>query len=130
MIEWITLLLDSKFLMRANGILGFLLLGFFVFFYFSKEGRDERGRGLIATASLIAFVALFFLLNIVANNLSWLMDNHVRLMNGLQLSYTLFLFIADIALVDFKENQIVLKKVNFATFTTFQISVVDFLLLM
>ena len=124
MIEWITLLLDSKFLMRANGILGFLLLGFFVFFYFSKEGRDERGRGLIATASLIAFVALFFLLNIVANNLSWLMDNHVRLMNGLQLSYTLFLFIA------FKENQIVLKKVNFATFTTFQISVVDFLLLM
>lgn len=130
MIEWITLLLDSKFLMRANGILGFLLLGFFVFFYFSKEGRDERGRGLIATASLIAFVALFFLLNIVANNLSWLMDNHVRLMNGLQLSYTLFLFIADIALVDFNENQIVLKKVNFATFTTFQISVVDFLLLM
>ena len=96
MIEWITLLLDSKFLMRANGILGFLLLGFF---YFSKEGRDERGRGLIATASLIAFVALFFLLNIVANNLSWLMDNHVRLMNGLQLSYTLFLFIADIALL-------------------------------
>ena len=94
MIEWITLLLDSKFLMRANGILGFLLLGFFVFFYFSKEGR-----GLIATASLIAFVALFFLLNIVANNLSWLMDNHVRLMNGLQLSYTLFLFIADIALL-------------------------------
>ena len=55
MIEWITLLLDSKFLMRANGILGFLLLGFFVFFYFSKEGRDERGRGLIATASLIAW---------------------------------------------------------------------------
>lgn len=99
MIEWITLLLDSKFLMRANGILGFLLLGFFVFFYFSKEGRDERGRGLIATASLIAFVVLFFLLNIVANNLSWLMDNHVRLMNGLQLSYTLFLFIADIALL-------------------------------
>lgn len=99
MIEWITLLLDSKFLMRANGILGFLLLGLFIFFYFSKEGRDERGRGLIATASLIAFVALFFLLNIMANNLSWLMDNHVRLMNGLQLSYTLSLFIADIALL-------------------------------
>ena len=47
MIEWITLLLDSKFLMRANGILGFLLLGFFVFFYFSKEGRDERGEDLL-----------------------------------------------------------------------------------
>ena len=89
MIEWITLLLDSRVFMRANGILGFLLLGLFIFFYFSKEGRDERGRGLIATASLIAFVAL----------LIWLMDNPVRLMNGLQSAYTLFLFIADIALL-------------------------------
>ncbi len=76
-----------------------LLLGVFIFFYFSKEGRDERGRGLIATASLIAFVALFFLLNTVGQNLIWLMDNPVRLMNGLQLAYTLFLFIADLALL-------------------------------
>lgn len=38
MIEWITLLLDSRFFMRANGILGFVLLGLFVFFYFSKRG--------------------------------------------------------------------------------------------
>lgn len=99
MAEWITLLLDSRFFMRANGIFGFLLLGVFIFFYFSKEGRDERGRGLIATASLISFVALFFLLNTVGQNLIWLMDNSVRLMNGLQLAYTLFLFIADIALL-------------------------------
>ena len=99
MIEWITLLLDSRVFMRANGILGFLLLGLFIFFYFSKEGRDERGRGLIATASLIAFVALFFLLNTVGQSLIWLMDNPVRLMNGLQSANTLFLFIADIALL-------------------------------
>lgn len=99
MIEWITLLLDSRVFMRANGILGFLLLGLFIFFYFSKEGRDERGRGLIATASLIAFVTLFFLLNTVGQSLIWLMDNPVRLMNGLQSAYTLFLFIADIALL-------------------------------
>lgn len=99
MIEWITLLLDSRVFMRANGILGFLLLGLFIFFYFSKEGRDERGRGLIATASLIAFVALFFLINIFTNHLIWLMASHVRLMNGLQLTYTLFLLIADIALL-------------------------------
>lgn len=30
MIEWITLLLDSRVFMRANGILGFLLLGLFI----------------------------------------------------------------------------------------------------
>ena len=42
MIEWITLLLDSRVFMRANGILGFLLLGLFIFFYFSKEGRPQE----------------------------------------------------------------------------------------
>lgn len=99
MLEYISFLLDSSFFMRANGILGFILLGLFIFFYFSKEGRDERGRGLIATASLIAFISLFFLLNIVGQNLIWLMNNPVRLMNGLQLAYTLFLLIADIALL-------------------------------
>ena len=64
MAEWLTILFDSRIFMKVNAVLGFLFLGFFVFFYFSKEGKDERGRGLIATASLIAFIALFFLLNI------------------------------------------------------------------
>lgn len=101
MVEWITLLLDSKVFMRANGILGFLLLGLFIFFYFSKEGRDERGRGLICYSFTNCFCALFFLLNTVGQSLIWLMDNPVRLMNGLQSAYTLFLFIADIALLIF-----------------------------
>ena len=56
MVEWLTILFESRIFMKVNAGLGFLFLGFFVFFYFSKEGRDERGRGLIATASLIAFV--------------------------------------------------------------------------
>ena len=57
MVEWLTILFDSRIFMKVNAGLGFLFLGFFVFFYFSKEGRDERGRGLIATASLTAFAA-------------------------------------------------------------------------
>lgn len=99
MIEWLTILFDSRIFMKVNGMIGFLLLGLFIFFYFSKEGRDERGRGLIATASLIAFVVLFFLLNILAFSTSWVMDNPVRLMNGIQLAYSLFLFTADISLL-------------------------------
>ena len=59
MAEWLTILFDSRIFMKVNAVLGFLFLGFFVFFYFSKEGKDERGRGLIATASLIAFIALY-----------------------------------------------------------------------
>lgn len=99
MIEWLTVLFDSRVFMKANAILGFVFLGFFIFFYFSKEGRDERGRGLIATASLAAFVVLFVLLNAAAYFFSWAMDNIVRLANLIQTVYTLFLLSADIALL-------------------------------
>ena len=99
MIEWLTVLFDSRVFMKANAILGFVLLGFFIFFYFSKEGRDERGRGLIATASLAAFIVLFVLLNAAAYFFSWGMDNIVRLANLIQTVYTLFLLSADIALL-------------------------------
>ena len=78
MVEWLTILFDSRIFMKVNAGLGFLFLGFFVFFYFSKEGRDERGRGLIATASLIAFAMLFVLLNIVPYFFEWSMDNIVQ----------------------------------------------------
>ncbi|MCI9022543.1 MAG: hypothetical protein HFH32_17850 [Eubacterium sp.] len=99
MVEWLAILFDNRIFMRLNAWLGFLFLGFFVFFYFSKEGKDERGRGLIATASLIAFAALFVLLNIAAYSFKWGMDNIVRLANIIQTVYTLFLLIADIALL-------------------------------
>ncbi len=99
MVEWLAILFDNRIFMRLNAWLGFLFFGFFVFFYFSKEGKDERGRGLIATASLIAFAALFVLLNIAAYSFKWGMDNIVRLANIIQTVYTLFLLIADIALL-------------------------------
>ena len=99
MVEWLAILFDNRIFMRLNAWLGFLFLGFFVFFYFSKEGKDERGRGLIATASLIAFAALFVLLNIAAYSFKWGMDNIVRLANVIQTVYTLFLLTADIALL-------------------------------
>lgn len=99
MIQWITALFDSRIFMKLNAWFGFLLLGLFIYFYFSKEGKDERGRGLVATASLIAFVMLFFLLNIAAYSFRWGMDNIVRLANVIQTVYTLFLLTADIALL-------------------------------
>lgn len=99
MIEWLTRLFDNRTFMQINAVFGFLFLGYFLFFYFSKEGRDERGRGLVATASLISYVVLFFLLNIFAFLMPWAMDNIVRLANGIQTVYSLFLLTTDIALL-------------------------------
>ncbi len=103
MIEWLTRLFDNRTFMHINAVFGFLFLGYFLFFYFSKEGRDERGRGLVATASLISYVVLFFLLNIFAYFLPWAMDNIVRLANGIQTVYSLFLLTTDIALLILKK---------------------------
>ena len=103
MIEWLTCLFDNRTFMQINAVFGFLFLGYFLFFYFSKEGRDERGRGLVATASLISYVVLFFLLNIFAFLMPWAMDNIVRLANGIQTVYTLFLLTTDIALLILKK---------------------------
>ena len=99
MIEWLTRLFDNRTFMQINAVFGFLFLGYFLFFYFSILGRDERGRGLVATASLISYVVLFFLLNIFAFLMPWAMDNIVRLANGIQTVYTLFLLTTDIALL-------------------------------
>ena len=103
MIEWLTRLFDNRTFMQINAVFGFLFLGYFLFFYFSKEGRDERGRGLVATASLISYVVLFFLLNIFAFLMPWAMDNIVRLANGIQTVYSLFLLTTDIALLILKK---------------------------
>ena len=103
MIEWLTRLFDNRTFMQINAVFGFLFLGYFLFFYFSKEGRDERGRGLVATASLISYVVLFFLLNIFAYFVPWAMDNIVRLANGIQTVYSLFLLTTDIALLILKK---------------------------
>ena len=103
MIEWLTRLFDNRTFMQINAVFGFLFLGYFLFFYFSKEGRDERGRGLVATASLISYVVLFFLLNIFAFLMPWAMDNIVLLANGIQTVYTLFLLTTDIALLILKK---------------------------
>ena len=99
MAQRLTVLFDNRTFMRINAVLGFIFLGYFIFFYFSKEGRDERGRGLVAAASLIAFVVLFLLLNFFAYFLAWSMENIVRLANGIQTVYTLFHLTADISLL-------------------------------
>lgn len=66
---------------------------------FSKEGRDERGRKIIATASLCSFVTLFVVLNMIPFFVTWMMDNEIRLSNVIQSAYTVVLLVADVAIL-------------------------------
>lgn len=92
-------IVDSSMALKINSILGIILLAIFCIYFFSKEGKDERGRKNIATAALVSFFMLFILLNILPVFLPWLMESYVRLMNGLQFLYSIILLTADIALI-------------------------------
>lgn len=49
----------------ASKILSVILLVIFCVYFFSKEGRDERGRAIIGTASLYSAISLVVTLNLV-----------------------------------------------------------------
>ncbi|MTD38387.1 hypothetical protein GIX45_07075 [Erwinia sp. CPCC 100877] len=64
-----------------------------VYFFFSKEGKDERGKKIISTASFIAFIVTILLLAILNNFFydiavynttaySWILNLTVLLISG------------------------------------------------
>ena len=97
--NFLELLFDSQIALRGNVILGCILLAIFIFYFFSKEGRDERGRKIIAIAALCSFVTLFVVLNMIPFFVTWMMDNEIRLANVIQSAYTIVLLVADIAIL-------------------------------
>lgn len=103
MVELIEILFDSRVFMKVDAVIGFVLFGVFIYFYFSKEGRDERGRRILATATLVSYFVLFIALNIFPYFLSWMMLNIIRLVNGLQFMYNIILLSADIAFLILKK---------------------------
>ena len=46
--EWLIALFDNFTVLRIHSLFGFVLLGLFVVYFFSREGRDERGRKVIS----------------------------------------------------------------------------------
>lgn len=99
MLEVLTGLFDSSLFLKIEVIFGCILLVGIIVFYFSNEGRDERGRGIVAASALIAFVILFVVLNILPLFMEFLMDNTVRMANGIQFLYNIVLLSADISVL-------------------------------
>lgn len=63
-------------------------LFYIIFFYFSKEGKDERGRGIFASASAITFILmLVFAITLDINADSWIVSSKVfKYINNFQLA--------------------------------------------
>ena len=68
----------------------------------------ERGRKIIAIASLSAFLALFIIMNVLGGFLGngWGIENVTRTMNLLQTGYTIVLLVADVAILIVRKTKI------------------------
>lgn len=102
MLETLAPIFDNVTVLRVHSLLGFALLALFFLYAFSKEGRDERGRKVIATSALCAFVVLFLAMNALGyfyGGSSWGLENSTRALNIAQLAYSSVLLTADIAIL-------------------------------
>ena len=72
---WLLLFFDNQTALQVSSLVGFLLLAFFIFYFFSREGRDERGRKVTAIASLAAFIMLFVSMNVLSGFTDWASEN-------------------------------------------------------
>lgn len=99
--EWLIALFDNFTVLRIHSLFGFVLLGLFVVYFFSREGRDERGRKVIPIAALCAFAVLFVAMNWLGYVYGggWALDNEVRAMQCAQLAYTVVLLTADVSIL-------------------------------
>lgn len=106
MTAFIESLFDSSFFGKINSGVGFILLGIFIFYFFSKEGRDERGRKITAISSIAAFAVLFIVVNMIPYIIVWAMDNKIRLINTIQTAYSIVLLSADIAVLSVRRMKL------------------------
>lgn len=89
-------LLDSPLSLKVNVGVGVALFVAFLVYWFSREGRDERGRRVVSVAALAAFVMLFVALNVFGVLYPWMVEGGwVRVANCLQLAYGVVLLTAD-----------------------------------
>ena len=105
---WLVSLLDNPLVLRVNAGIGIALFVIFIIYFFSKEGRDERGRKIIAIASLSAFLALYIIMNVLGCfwGKGWGIEKVTITMNILQTVYTIVLLVADVAILIVRKTKI------------------------
>ena len=83
-------LMNSMGFVVFNRVLSMVLLAVFLLYFFSKEGRDERGRAIVGTACLYAFVSLAVSINVYGYFTYSIMENPVVFTNAFCLVFLVF----------------------------------------
>ena len=96
---WLLLFFDNQTALQVSSLVGFLLLAFFIFYFFSREGRDERGRKVTAIASLAAFIMLFVSMNVLRAFTYWASETPAGMRRCMPGAYAGVLLTADAAIL-------------------------------
>jgi len=67
-ISWV---MENRIIAMLSLVLSIMQLICFFYLYLSKNGADERGRGIFATASFIALVTFLILVNLFGGMISF-----------------------------------------------------------
>ncbi len=86
-------------------IFNFALFIIFCIYFFSKEGRDERGRKIIGTASFYASISLIVTLNIVGFFSNTVRSNIVIFTNSICLVFIIFELVELIAILILRKSK-------------------------
>lgn len=83
-------LMNSMEFVVFNRVLSMVLFVVFVVYFFSKEGRDERGRAIVGTACLYAFASLAVSINVYGYFTYSIMSNPAVFTNAFCLVFLVF----------------------------------------
>lgn len=86
-------------------ILVFILTALFIIYYFSKEGRDERGRSLIASSCVRGIVVFFILLNLCGYYTNYIVSDLEVYTSAITITY-------DVTLLTILINIAILRKIR------------------
>lgn len=99
-------ILNSEMVAIIDRLLTLILFIIFLCYFFSKEGRDERGRNIIGTASFYSSISLLISLNIFGLYSNTVMSNIIVLTNATCWVYLVFEIVqlVSIAILRRKKN--------------------------
>lgn len=99
MMDFINSCFNSSIFGQICFALGIILTLSFFFAYFSRSGRDEHGRGIMATAGFYAVITLLIIISLSSLRVSFFIQNRQVFMNYLQVVYNVVLLVVMIVYI-------------------------------
>lgn len=91
--EFIISILENQTMLHVSSVLTIIFTIILVFLFFHKNGRDERGRGIFATACFIAICVYIILTNAITALPAYILNSPQMLKGFIFLSCNIVLFI-------------------------------------